>query len=110
MMTSEQSFERKSLKTSDGRDGAKASTPLNRDTTTVMATESHKAIGVVKQSNQSKIRAVKWACSGFTAAVSLAHLYGRAVSGVCPVYEPLDSYDVESYTGIWYELQRDKQF
>ena len=60
--------------------------------------------------NNASARRAALVCTVFTSIVAIAFLYGRVVSGVCPIYEPLDSFDVESYTGIWYELQRDKEF
>ena len=52
--------------------------------------------------NNASARRAALACTVFTSIVAIAFLYGRVVSGVCAIYEPLDSFDVESYTGIWY--------
>ena len=60
--------------------------------------------------NNASARRAALVCTVFTSIVSIAFLYGRVASGVCPIYEPLDSFDVESYTGTWYELQRDIEF
>ena len=49
-------------------------------------------------------------CSAFTAAVILINIYLRISIGVCPAYEALDSFEVEDFTGVWYELQRDVNF
>ena len=43
-----------------------------------------------------------------TGILTVAYLYGRVISDVCPNYEPLDSFDVAKFTGVWYELQRDE--
>ena len=49
-------------------------------------------------------------CTAFTALVILINIYFRVTIGVCPAYEPLDSFVVEDFTGVWYELQRDVNF
>ena len=57
---------------------------------------------------QAKRAAV--ACSAFTAVVILINIYFRVEFGVCPAYEALDSFELEEFTGVWFELQRDVNF
>ena len=59
--------------------------------------------------NPEVIKAAK-ACTVFTVVVILLNLYFRVTSGVCPAYQPLDTFNVEDFTGVWYELQRDVNF
>ena len=61
------------------------------------------------KSNKSARRAA-YVCTAFTAIVIITNIVGRLATGVCPAYQPLDSFDVEAYTGVWYELENDNNF
>ena len=45
--------------------------------------------------------------SGFTLAMLAGYATLRTITGICPHYEALESFDVERFKGVWYELQRD---
>ena len=57
--------------------------------------------------SESAMKAAK-VMTGLTSILFVFYIYGRLVSDVCPAYEPLDSFDVERFKGVWYELQRDE--
>ena len=49
-------------------------------------------------------------CSLLTAAHIVTFLFLRVENGECPTYVPIDDFDADRYTGLWYELQRDYNF
>ena len=59
---------------------------------------------------KQSVKLTKYICTGFTVVVFILNIYGRIATGACPAYEPLDSFDAEKFTGVWYELQRDVNF
>ena len=55
---------------------------------------------MIKSNPSARTAAI--ACTAFTAVIFLLMMYFRVSNGVCPVLEPLESFDVERYTGVWH--------
>ena len=56
----------------------------------------------------SAVKLTAYIMSGFTAVFVVTYVTLRSVVGICPHFDELDSFDVERYKGVWYELKRDK--